>query len=205
MKIQIGDVFMDKENGRVTHPNKTNRYLIPCLLEYGKLFKVRYSNVFKVAVGIGDVVVDNRGLKYERHLFILLDSLIATKNFLSFIEWIREQPMYADDYVYDNITKSNFHMVVLKIPEKFYPSLDAFKEGKYSQMYNEEAIKNFFEKFPDTQKILIKDHNYKIVFIGRLNKLFGTTLAGDDIKEYDGELDLPPNPEKELFNHHLKT
>jgi len=207
MKIQIGEVYLDKVTQQKTlRPNKTKKYLLPCLKEYGSDLIKHLNNVFKVAVGIGDIVIDNSGMKYEKHIFILIDTTISHSFFLKFIEWIRKQEhIYEDDYVYDNIQKSSFHMVVLKFPEKYYSSFDSFKEGKYSNMFNEKDINTVFEKYPTIKKVFIKDHNYKVFFTERLNKIYG--LDGDNKvkpEEYEGELELPPTNKTEVFNDHLK-
>ncbi len=48
MKVQIGEIFMDKaKNLPVTLNNKTKKYLLPCLKQYGKEFTTKISNVFK--------------------------------------------------------------------------------------------------------------------------------------------------------------
>lgn len=206
VKVQLGEVYMDKVTQQKTiYPNKTRKYLLPCLKEYGEIFIQRLNNVFKVAVGIGDIIISKSGLKHEKHIFILLDSTIAPNYFLGFLNWIKDQPMYEDDYVYGNIQKSGLHMIVLKFPDRYYDSFETFKIGKYSGMYSQEVINNFFNNYPDTQKVFIGDHNYKIVFMQELNEWLNNTREQDQIKpeEWEGELDFPPD-ENETFNHHLK-
>lgn len=203
MKIQLGEVYMDRvTNAKTLYPNKTRKYLLPCLLDYGEVFTAKLSNVFKVAVGIGDIITDNCGFTHEKHIFVLLDSTIANRFFLRFMNWIRDQPMYEDDYVYGNVQKSTYHMVVLKLPEKFWDTIDKFKVGEYSKMYNYETISKFFEEHSEVRNVLIKDHNYKLVFVNRrLNRKFNTSIEPED---YHGELDFPPTEESDKFNHHLK-
>lgn len=203
MKIQIGEVYMDKVTEQKTmYPNKTRKYLLPCLREYGSTFLTKINNVFKVAVGIGDMVVTNNSEnKYERHIFILLDSTKAKPYFLKFMDWIKDQPMYEDDYVYDNIQKSTYHMVILKFPEKYYDSFETFKKGKYSEMFTNPEDFDFFKTYPEVQKVFIKDRNYRIEFTYKVNKIFGTTIKPE---EWDGELDFPPTEKTDVFNHHLK-
>lgn len=202
MKIQIGEVCMDKITQQKTmYTNKTRKYLLPCLKEYGEELINKLNNVFKVAVGIGDIITDDCGFHHEKHIFILLDSNIATSYFIPFIDWIREQPVYEDDYVYANIQKSTYHMVVLKFPEKFYDSFETFKIGKYSKMFDQETIDKFFAKYPKVKKVFIKDHNYKVYFTEKINQRFGTTLKPED---WEGELDFPPTDKTEKFNNHLK-
>jgi len=206
MDIQVGKIYMDKViEQKIIFPNKTKKYLLPCLKEYGNIFINKLNNVFKVAVGIGDIIVDNCGYYHEKHIFILLDSIIANKFFLDFLDWIKKQSMYQDDYVFGNIQKSKYHMVVLKFPEKFYDSFETFKVGKYSSMFNKETIDSFFNNHPKTKLVFIKDHNYKVYFVDKVNEIYN--LKGEHRvreEEWEGELDFPPKDKKEIFNHHLK-
>lgn len=200
MKFQIGQVSLDQVTGQsIIHPNRTRKYLLPCLREYGDVFTNKLNNVFKVAVGLGDMVISNRYYKEpERHIFILINSKIAPDHFKDFIEYIRDQEFYQDDYAYGNLQKTNLHMVVIQFPKKHWDSFDTFKTGQYSKMFNEETIKAMFQnKSDETPRVLIKDHNYNIIFTRRLNRLFGSSLKAG---EYDGELDLPPNNVEETFN-----
>lgn len=202
MKIQIGEVYMDKVTSqKIIYPNKTKKYLLPCLKEYGSEFEKKINSVFKVAVGLGDIVISNRGMAHERHIFILIDSTVAIKFFIDFLDWIKDQVMYEDDYVFGDIQKSNFHMVILKFPEKFWGLFTPFKKGEYSTMFSSDTVKQLFNNHPKVAKVLIRDRNYRIVFTKKLNKIYGLTL---NPHEYDGELDGPPRDEEEYFNHHLK-
>lgn len=203
VKVQLGEVYLDKvTNTPKPYPNKTKKFLLPCLKEYGTEFTNRINSVFKVASGIGDIVVDNCGLKFEKHLFILLDYRIANNYFMSFIDWIKDQPMYQDDYVFGDIQTTTHHMIVIKLPERFQTkTLSSFKIGKYSEMYEAKDIETLFSTAPDVKKVLIRDHEYRIEFTKRLNKIFHTNIDPD---KYDGEASLPPEDDKEIFNYHLK-
>lgn len=203
MKIQIGEVYMDKvSRQRTIYPNKTRKYLLPCLREYGAEFTNKVNNVFKVAVGIGDIIVSNRGKKHEKHIFMLIDTSIASAFFVEFIEWIREQPMYEDDYVYGDIQKSKFHMVILELPLQYYSAYETFKEGQYSRMYSKEFIEAFIQN-EEVKKVLIKDHNYLIHFTEKVNRKYGTTLKPSDWDALP-EMDFKPEKKTEVFNHHLE-
>lgn len=196
MKFQLGNIPMEVGRNQV-FDNKTKKYLSPILKDYGDIFTGKFNAMFKVAYGIGDMVVENSGINYEKHLFILINTSVATRFFISFIDWIKTQPYYEDDYIYGNIQKTKLHMIVLKIPEKFYESLETFKTGKYSKMYNPESISKYFQKHPNVQKVLIRDHNYKLEFISQLNKEFETNIEDFDIEDY--ELDFPMSSQEEIF------
>lgn len=204
MKIQIGEIYLDKVTGQKTlYPNKTRKYLLPCLKAYGDEFITKLNSVFKVAVGIGDIVFERATKRrYDKEIFILLDTKTCSSFFKKFLTWIRLQPMYVDDYVYDNIQQSHFHMVVLSIPPKFYESIEKFRLGQYSKMYQEEDF-TLFDQLPESKKVFIKDSNYRITFVNRLNKLYNSSVTPED---WDGnELELPPTIKHNVFSHHLKT
>ena len=207
MKIQIGEICLDRiTEQKICKPNKTRKYILPCLKEYGKEFESKINSVFKVAAGIGDMVVTNRKdeYTYEREIFILVDTSMASLEdvFADFLEYIRNQPMYVNDYIYDNVQESTFHMVVVKMPAKYYSAYDSFIKGRFSQMYDRKKKKKHFDNYPREKKVFLKnDHDYKVMFVGKLNEIFGSEIH---YSQYDGELELPPIPETDVFNHHLK-
>lgn len=216
MKIQVGEIKMkdieqqtiiirsSKTNEeQVVSSSKTTKYLLPCLKKYGEEFVQRINKVYKIAAGIGDAILINRDIKHEKEIFLLLDGKSPTYNLhlQDFLLWIRDQPMYVDDYAYGDIQKSTFHMVIIKFPESYYSSFETFKIGDYSKMYELGDIEKYFETHPKTKAVLVKDHEYRVVFTRKLNRMFGSTL---DSQEYNGELDLPPTDITEIFNHHLK-
>jgi hypothetical protein len=196
MKIQIGEILMGQVGQKVILQNKTFRYLTPCLREYGLEFEKMYKSVFKIALGIGDMIIIDQDKKYEQHLFMLIDTRLYPKNFIIFLDWIRDQMFYEDDYVYGDIKKSPCHMIIIRIPEKYTESLTKFTQGKYSEMFSEADVDTLFYKYPDQVKVLKKDHNYKIRFVHKLNRLYNTSVSA---KEYDGELELPPTKQEEFF------
>ena len=92
-------------------------------------------------------------------------------------------------------------MVIIKFPEQFYDSFDTFKEGKYSEMFTKEAIKELFTDFDsDAVRVIKKDSSYKVTFTKRLNEKFN--LKGKFAilpKEWQGEFDFPPVIDEETF------
>ena len=196
MKIQLSEIIMGKVNQILPIRNRTFTYLTPCLIKYGNDFVQRYNLVFKVAIGLGDMMIIDEDRKYEQHLFILIDTRIKSKNFVTFLDWIREEHYYQDDYVYGDIKKSPLHMIVVKIPEEYTQSFEKFTSGKYSEMYTIEDIDTLFSKYPEAKLVLTKDRTYKVRFVRRLNRLYNTEVKPD---EYIGELDLPLNKEEEYF------
>lgn len=207
MKMQIGEASMSEvSKGWLGTKipfvsNKTQKYLVPCLKKYGPEFEKRYASAFKVAIGLGDMIISDTAVRYEQHLFILFETKQATRFFIEFLEWVKEQDYYEDDYVFGNIQSTTQHMVIVKLPDECVQPLEVFLYGFYSSMYPVKEIDDLFKNHPEVQKVLIKDHNYRIQFVGKLNKEYGSTVKPS---EYDGELDVPPKESDEYFNIHLK-
>lgn len=194
-KFQLKEIVNYKTNEILQ--NRTRKYLLPILKEYGEIFKKKFNMIFKVSCGIGDSIVKERGVNCENHIFILINTKISPKSFIDFITWIKQQSYYERDYIYGNLQNSNFHMVVLKIPEKFQKSLENFKKSKYSKMYSTEELNLHFHNYIEEKKVLSKDTLYKEEFIKKINKEFETNIKDFDIEDY--ELDFPIDILEEIF------
>jgi hypothetical protein len=191
MVIQVGEIKM----------NKTIDFLVPILKVYGKEFGDKINLLTKLAIGIGDMLLGKKGIRYEQHLFILVDTKKTGKKFGSFLKWIKVLPMYEDDYAFDSVKDGHMHMIVIKVPEEMYKATENFKHGQFSRMYTPTEVQDLFPEGKVSTKIISKDHNYKVQFVGKLNELFNMTgehaLTPDD---YDGELELPINKQDEYFD-----
>lgn len=196
MKIEIGNGIFE---------NKSKKYLAPCLKHYGQVFVDRINGVYKVAIGIGDLVLSKIGTTYEQHIFILLDTTnnISTnpeagrRIFENFLSWIREHDSYEDDYPFDNLLSGKLHMVVIKLPKDCYNKLFKFRKSQFSKMYTHEEIEEFFSNSPEVQKVLKKDQNYKQDFVDKINEEYNATLQTYD---WEGELDFPIDKKEEVFS-----
>lgn len=192
MKIQIGQIVL----------NKTKKYLVPCIKSYGSKFEQEITAITKVGIGIGDIITVESGITFEKHLFILVDTSTKPqiKIFNKFLKWIKNQLMYEDDYVFDDVQAGCLHMVIIKFPEKYYKTFETFKVSQFSKMYTKQDLNKFFNQRPEVERVLIKDNSYKFDFVKSLNKLFETTIQPED---FTGELDFPIRKEEEMFNAHL--
>ena len=194
IKLQIGKIFM----------NRTRKYLFPIIKDYGSDFTSKINTLFKVAVGIGDMIVDHCGIHHENHLFILVDTMHNTSQFISLLDDLRRHPCYEDDYVYGNVSKTRFHMIVIKIPEKYLSSLSNFKQSKFSQMYSKEDVVKLFNSDSLLTKeiisVLIKDHNYKFEFAKMIQKEFSVPEFTENDIDDDSELDMQVLDREEKFN-----
>ena len=131
--------------------NKTLRFLIPVLREYGKEFIYYIDKLNRIAFGINDKAV----VYEENTIFILFDTVYNTKLFTEFLDWIRDKSFYIDDYIYGDL-EYNLHMVVIKFPDEYVEAYQNFKLGKYSKMYDKNTILKHF-KNKDDKNILFKE------------------------------------------------
>ena len=191
MKLQLDKITM----------NKTGRFLRPCLRKYGMEFTSKLAKVFKLAYGIGDILINK---SYEKHIFILCDTSKCTEFFEDFLEYFQSQDYYEDDYAADHILYGQYHMLVIKIPDEWLDKLPLFQEGKYSKMYSKEEIKELHEQ---DRLVVIKDKNYRFEFVKKLNEQF--RLEGKHrLKEVDlnidAELEIPPNIDELEYFQEIK-
>lgn len=211
---------MEIQNGKL-YENKTWLYLYPCLKLYGPELMKELNSFFKLAVGIGDETHENNG---DKNIYILFEEnvdLFLPENkgkdyrerFNEFLNWVRCQPYYVDDYLYDDTHLKEKHMVVLKFPQSKMESYEAFKEGRYSEMYSPKEIELLFkqvtlknkkaekivnDKKERIRKILKKDILYLEDFVKTVNEKFGTFV--EPYHFIGAELDFPPNLEEEIFS-----
>lgn len=193
--------------------NRTRRYVLPGFYAYGDDFIKRLNAINKISVGIGDWVLTGLGIEYSHHVFVLVNADINTKILTKNIAWFRDNDYLESNYYYGDIHKSNYYMLVFKVPSSKPRLLKDFLNGDYSNMYTLEEIKNWFgTKYKAdliktdkeiTVEILTKNKNYMSTFLDILNNRFGVNLGLDWIEKRDLEYDFKPIWEEECFNSDL--
>ena len=178
------------------YDNKTKKYLLPIIKDYGNDVLSRINRLFKLAIGIDDAAI-SRSLNLNYHLFFLLDANIKKASFISDLEWLRQQYCYATDYPYGDIKTSNLHMLVIKIPENHKITYDHFVNNAFSKMYSEENIKKYFKPGDERIKILTKDRVATESFVNDINTHFDTDYV---YEEWVGEVEYPVKNSEEIFN-----
>jgi len=196
MNIQIGKVYL----------NKTFKYLIPCLKVYGDTFQAKLSTVHKLAFGIHDCYFDGTKMEEKKLIYMLCDKAYQKAKFLNFLNYVQHQDYYETDYPYDDMLHGRKHMIVLKIPEEHINAYDAFREGRYSEMYSSADIDKLFDmKVHPIREVAIaimtKEKIMKQLFRDKLNTSLGTTITLKDINDENMELDFPLEKKKEFFNY----
>lgn len=192
MLIQIGECYV----------NKTWRFLLPCLRGHGDIFVRKFNPVFKLAVGIHDMLLDGSPMMNGRSIFMLCDKLTNPKDFNDFLEWIKCQSYYVGDYCPDSeVLKSRKHMIIIKVPEKFNDAYDNFLQGNYSIMYLENEIGLLFSSSTRKNEHDILKRSSKIAeeYVKKVNSEFKTSAEVSDFKM--AELEFPLIKSEEIFNH----
>ena len=190
MKIQLGTIYT----------NKTKTYLLSTLIEHGENFEDKFTNLFKLAVGIGDFALIDMGIVLNDSIYILVDTKFSRRLFKEVVQWVRVQPYYEFDYPFDDVHNGHLHMLVVKIPEKFEKAFKDFNKSEYSKMYQYEEINNLFKNKEEERDVLTKDPEMLITFVKKVNKMFKTNV---DYTEWKGEIDFPLKDKEEYFNFML--
>jgi hypothetical protein len=201
MNIEIGKFYL----------NKTWKYLLPCIKEYGPLFSSKIATVFKLAVGVGDAFLDSEDITSKRAIYLLLDKKVQPAKFILFMDWIQNQPYYMFDYSFDDVLKGRRHILVIEVPEMYHNSYDYFMEGRYSEMYSSKEIRKLFGKYDNDNKYstiwvearetMLRSPELRKPFIEKLKENFGNSLDIKEIDLHDAELDLPIVKGEEIFNY----
>lgn len=192
MKLDIGKFYK----------NKTRLFLLPCLLENGSEFQMRFNRVYKFAVGIHDTSLNNHNITEEPLIYILLDKELSRMHFTEFINWLKSQPYFVTDYVSSPDLNSRKHMVVLRIPSLYYDAYQSFMSGRYSKMYNEEQKNLLFREHhrKEALKVLDRTHDALLDYVNKVNATFKHNLTPEDARDHN-EYEFPLVPQYEIFNY----
>lgn len=209
MQIQSGKLY----------ENRTWKYVYPCLKSYGGVLKGYLNSLYKMAVTLGD---SNADFEEKHCIYILVDTNISTtqtsvgsyrENLSKFLDWVRFQPYYVIDYIFDGLETSEKHMIVLRIPDIYTKAVEKFKKGRYSEMYSSKEIRELFPyvsidnkeietrintKTKQVRNVLTKNKEYLPIFQKQVNEEFGVKCSLKDLEDH--ELDFPPVLKEEIFN-----
>lgn len=179
--------------------NKTKDYLYRVILCYGEMFRITLNKFFKVAVGIGDLILERNGILLDNHLFILVN-IDKTPDFKDLLETIKMHSSYETDYRFD--LKGQYHMIVIKVPNEHLSSLEHFKKSHYSKMYSKKNIREYFGDLKDKriEHVLTNNSEYKPEFCKLIMKEFAMKEKDVHPNALEGELDFPIKEREEYFN-----
>ena len=197
------------------HVNRTFKYLYPCLIELGPAFIGKLNKFVKLGIFITDM--NYYTLNTCLYLVINVSPYRAgylleeyRKEFQEFLYWFKMQDFYETDYCY----QTNFHIIVVKLPEILSSSIDSFMSGEYSKIFTKEQINKYFKpislidpimeekrnkEIQDTKSILTKDKAYIETYAKRVNKEYQTNVSPKYFQNV--ELDKPPYLPNEILNY----
>lgn len=188
MKLEIGKLYV----------NKTYKYLYPVIKSFGETFLVKHSSLWKLATGIYDDSFNGKD-EDKRLIFVLYDKKHKPKLFQNVLQYFKYQDYYYNDYAYDDIVNGRMHMVVFKIPEKFYDAYDYFKKSQYSMMYSEEEISLLFKAVEKGLDVMHRTNEAFDRMIAITKNSFNVDITKKDL--IGNELDFPLENVKEIFNY----
>lgn len=182
--------------------NKTKKYLLPLVKDFGYDFIDELTMIFKLGVGIGDAVMPGV-MNLNNHLFILTHTKKKPERFAKFIKWLRTQSFFEFDYAYDDIVDGYQHMLVLRLPKIHKEKLDHFVNSRFSEMYPKSTAMNYFSQEGERFKILTKNNVSLRTFVEFINKEYDTEFTIKDWIEHNNEIEFPIEKKEEIFNYNL--
>lgn len=182
--------------------NNTYLYIYPCLLEHGSELMLRMRRFYKLGFAIGD---DYDTLPFGDYLYIVFDNTERRPNyqedFLRFLEWVRQGDYYKKDYTYSE----QAHVLVLKLPERYYDLAHRLMDSEYRNIYSEEDLKSYYDiryisTTPELKEKVLSvirgDKKYFPTFVKEVNAKFATDFSEHElshIKDYETGLILSDN------------
>jgi hypothetical protein len=179
--------------------NKTSEYVAFILKEYDKELVSKLNNLYKLGIGIGDMLMPDN--MYNNHLFILVDTDKNSKLFTDTYKWLIENDYIVFDYPYDNIVDGTLHMIVIPIPDKYKKSLTAFKEGKYSKMFTLKELNELLLPNDKRLGVFTRSNLALKEFAKHIKKEYDVEIR---ISTWKGEAEYPIVLENEYFNYKIK-
>lgn len=194
-------------SGKLQIKNRTQQYLVPTLYDYGKEFTEKMRQFSSPACGIGDMNISDPNLTGDPSIYFLLNiERSQIRRFSYDMLYFRRLPQYANDYPFGELLYSKLHMLVIKIPDRYYDAYYNFLAHKYSKMYNKKEAYRLFLYGPNDPAEL-KNRKKKALQAVTLDEELKTIIA----EEYGvnpniiTELDSQWNPKDEIFNYYEQT
>jgi hypothetical protein len=188
MQIEIGKYYV----------NKTWKYLLPTLKEYGSTFNSKFNTVFKLAVGYHDGLLDGTKFEEMKLIYVLIDKKWKPQITQNIMQWFKYQPFTMMDYAFDDIEDGRKHMFVFRVPDKYHDAYDEFRKGNYSRMYTEKQLEQLFIYESQGKEVLMRTEEAYLDFAEKIYNSFESTVTKADL--LGAELDFPPTPDKDTFN-----
>lgn len=218
--MKLADFEQMFSEGRFVHVNKTMTYLSPVLNYYGEELISMRRSLYATGVYMDDLLCE---LKGEYFLFLLVNVQKTlrkgiVKDFNLALAQLRSHEAVAYDYPFGELFSGKLHVVVFKVPEKYYPAYSRIMDYlngrartvKYSRMYPPDEVEALFVQVYGENikavKVFRQDPEYREQFENALNRI-GIHAAGNEgnvdwlVLPEDAELEFLPTHREELLNY----
>lgn len=218
--MKLADFEQMFSEGRFVHVNKTMTYLSPVLNYYGEELISMRRSLYATGVYMDDLLCE---LKGEYFLFLLVNVQKTlrkgiVKDFNLALAQLRSHEAIAYDYPFGELFSGKLHVVVFKVPEKYYPAYSRIMDYlngrartvKYSRMYPPDEVEALFVQVYGENikavKVFRQDPEYREQFENALNRI-GIHAAGNEgnvdwlVLPEDAELEFLPTHREELLNY----
>jgi len=221
--MKLADFEQMFSEGRFVHVNKTLTYLAPTLNFYGEELRNLVRAMYSTGVYMDDLLCE---LKGEYYLFMLVNVQKTlrkgiVKDFNEVLKQLRAHEATTYDYPFGELFSGKLHVVVFKVPEKYYPAYSRImdylngktKTVKYSRMYPPDDVERLFIAIYGENnkavKVFRQDPEYREQFENALNRI-GIHAADSQgnvdwlVLPEDAELEFLPQHKEELLNYELQ-
>jgi len=218
--MKLADFEQMFSEGRFVHVNKTMTYLSPVLNYYGEELISMRRSLYATGVYMDDLLCE---LKGEYFLFLLVNVQKTlrkgiVKDFNLALAQLRSHEAVVYDYPFGELFSGKLHVVVFKVPEKYYPAYSRIMDYlngrartvKYSRMYPPDEVEALFVQVYGENikavKVFRQDPEYREQFENALNRI-GIHATGNDgnvdwlVLPEDAELEFLPTHREELLNY----
>jgi hypothetical protein len=191
--------------------NMTWKLLLPCVNAYGENFMAFFNGLYKLGVGIHDMLLDGSSIIKGDNLFIAFDREINSVSFWMFLSWVEQQDYFVAEYSIDDVATGQKHMLVLNIPKEHIEDYRHFLKGEYSKMYTPEFKRKHFHEFADSfwsntksamkkdaRQILNNDKERLPILAEEIRVLMGMKRAPEGLTP--SEMALPLQKIEEVFH-----
>lgn len=174
--------------------NKTLRYLVPLVREYGKEFTNKLASFNIKSFGCADFSITR---EFENKIYAV---------FFGDLDFERAEFLFKDDdFVSVRKIDENYSQLIINLP---HDVIDLFLKGAYSKMFSEETIEKCFSKkkrnakgvdeYTAVYEILTKKESGKIKFKNKI----ASDFSYSDVEELVlDEYDYPPVLSQEVYNY----
>jgi len=186
--------------------NRTSIYLVPALIEYGKTFTTKISNLKILKFGIYDEDLEDLNVILgKKSIYILFDAAIRPTHTSSVIDWFSNQEYYVDCVPYRDYNYS-LQLLIIDFPDSLEGAYDKFLLGKYNEMYTKQELEKYFDVDIHSKAlgVLKKTRQAGQDHIKRVKTDYNTSLTSSDIIGTGIQYDYPPQKEEEFFNFKKK-